>query len=931
MFAKATANFVRQIDPDGTLINVSRLNDSDKLVPTALVVKRNRFWFWQRPKYQPSDFTLGHLLLGDTPLCPVVSESEFLTYEGKFGDTLSSKLDAKAGNLSVNLEGRGTTKLQSSFGKLRKQEVDVMKLLQDSNERMLDMQHVLVQQMEKRAEVFAVLKERILTTTACSITETHQGQSSCAGILEVLGNPVEVCVKENGNVQVDSDVALEIPPHTVIAYSLIELEVKKSGNYELCLQPDTLGGFEADSARSSPSQASIDTLCMVDGGQGMEDMTVGRAALSSLQKDLLSLDVHLRPFLALPENTRSALYQRLCEVMMDRTTLTDLEQLLDGWCRDEIHEVPVRWNKSARTLVDLLRQGVAYQTPNTISSLPPLLIAAHLLVSALEALPDDSLSLLVECSHDDLEALNTLVTRLKMNRQALPHESSLLLRHNDTEEHWAEQLSSSCVILRKEIDGLWADIQSQPGSLPLVLCVSVHGLTSLGAGRICKDSWIFIEDMDTFAEATKRFVHQVKGDFIPNTVFHDSNKLLHPTRLVVKIKPRFRFQKPKYCVSDFTLEDLLGDLPYQAEIKTSIFMHDYVLELEKNQKGNVGGGVSQCGGKVEGRGSIKLQTTFGKLDRMELINFMNLKTAIKRKTMIRDPELKKNEKLVIVKERVVTNSSFSINCSDEVDASITGTVNIQWLKMLIAGGHLRKDNTSMKLPEKTVLAYTVKELIELNVKDDDELEADCGTLSAELISNKSINCLAKVLEALPDFEGDLQPLASLPKQTKSSLFGELRGILKDRPTFQRFIEDTVEDWRQSGIRDESVGTLLDHLPTEPMECSYVATELLVSVLDALPNWALNMLANCSSSELQTLNKLVEALKTNHSNPLPSETLPPKLQEGGEYNWATQLLCSASENLHDDGNLFLETGIQPGGLLLVLCIAVQGLTFLGVSV
>lgn len=70
MFAKATANFVRQIDPDGTLISVSRLNDSDKLVPMALVVKRNRFWFWQRPKYLPSDFTLSHLLLGDKELTP---------------------------------------------------------------------------------------------------------------------------------------------------------------------------------------------------------------------------------------------------------------------------------------------------------------------------------------------------------------------------------------------------------------------------------------------------------------------------------------------------------------------------------------------------------------------------------------------------------------------------------------------------------------------------------------------------------------------------------------------------------------------------------------------------------------------------------------------------------------------------------------------
>ncbi|XP_046875112.1 uncharacterized protein LOC124467062 [Hypomesus transpacificus] len=437
----------------------------------------------------------------------------------------------------------------------------------------------------------------------------------------------------------------------------------------------------------------------------------------------------------------------------------------------------------------------------------------------------------------------------------------------------------------------------------------------------------FIEDMDTFGEATKRFVNYVKGDFIPNTVFHDSEKLLDPTRLVVKIKPRFSFQKPKYRVSDFILEDLLGDLPCQAEIKTSIFLHDYVDDTEKNQKGHVGGGVSQCGGKVEGRGSIKRKTTFGKLDRMELTNFMNLKTSIKRRKHIHDPGLKKNEKLVLVKDRVVTNAPFSIEGSDEVDASITGTVNIQWLKVLIVGGHFRKDDSSMKLPEKTVIAYTVKELMELNFKDDDELEADGGTLPAELISNESMNCLDKVLEALPDFEEDLQTLARLPEQTRSSLFGELRGILKDRPTFQRFLEDTVEDWSQSGTRDESVSTLLDHLPTEPIEGSHVATGLLVSVLDAMPNWALNMLANCSSSELQALNKLVLELKTNHSNFLPPETLPPKLQEGGEYNWATQLLCSASKNLHDDGNLFRETGIQPGGLLLILCIAVQGLTFL----
>lgn len=69
MFSKATANFVHQIDPEGSLIHVSRVNDSHKLVPMALVVKRNR-WFWQRPKYQPTDFILSDLLLRDEVLSP---------------------------------------------------------------------------------------------------------------------------------------------------------------------------------------------------------------------------------------------------------------------------------------------------------------------------------------------------------------------------------------------------------------------------------------------------------------------------------------------------------------------------------------------------------------------------------------------------------------------------------------------------------------------------------------------------------------------------------------------------------------------------------------------------------------------------------------------------------------------------------------------
>lgn len=68
-------------------------------------------------------------------LLPDVSETDFLTYSGTFGDKLSSKLDTEAGSVNVSVEGRGSSKLQSSFGRLKKQELDVMKLLKDSKDR----------------------------------------------------------------------------------------------------------------------------------------------------------------------------------------------------------------------------------------------------------------------------------------------------------------------------------------------------------------------------------------------------------------------------------------------------------------------------------------------------------------------------------------------------------------------------------------------------------------------------------------------------------------------------------------------------------------------------------------------------------------------------------------------------------------------------
>jgi len=53
--------------------------------------------------------------------------------------------------------------------------------------RLVDMKHVLVKQLEKRAEVLAVVKERILTTSSCSVTLTKKQQCTFQGLLGLLG------------------------------------------------------------------------------------------------------------------------------------------------------------------------------------------------------------------------------------------------------------------------------------------------------------------------------------------------------------------------------------------------------------------------------------------------------------------------------------------------------------------------------------------------------------------------------------------------------------------------------------------------------------------------------------------------------------------------------------------------------------------------
>lgn len=468
MFAKATKNVVSEIETEGSLIPVSRLNDSDGLVPLALVIKRNRFWFWQRPKYLPSDFKLNDVLVGD-PINPVVVETDFLTYNGKVVDSKTGSATADLGPGSINVGGTGSSKLQSSFGNLKKQEVDVQKLLQDSKSRVLDLQHPLIQQTrEMQREVLAVVKERIFTTQPCTVTEEVQESGTCTGMFG-FNKTIKVLVNDKGKsfVEYDTNVSINIPTKTTIAYSVIELEVNNTGRYELCLLSNVKGGFEVD-ATVKMKQANLVNA-------------VPGKTTSKLQRELEGLQGQFAVLSKLPSSTRCSLFQQICLLLQNSAAISLLEDALENLCDGTQPDPSVLDEVPALKATLKLVQKAAGSNSAGKQTKPSALTATHLLFSSLDEMTDSALFELGSCcSYTTLQALLHIVQNMASSKKSSWKDAALAVLANEKVFKKIIALFASCnVTLLKEKDSLVTKISNPQDRLPLMLCIAVKGLASL--------------------------------------------------------------------------------------------------------------------------------------------------------------------------------------------------------------------------------------------------------------------------------------------------------------------------------------------------------------------------------------------------------------------------------------------------------------------
>ncbi|XP_059345394.1 gasdermin-E isoform X1 [Ammospiza nelsoni] len=494
----ATKNFVRETDSGGDLIPVSHLNASDKLQLLSLVTKRRKFWCWQKPKYHFLTVTLSDVLTEDKPIKPVIVESDFAKYMGKFEDFVQGSIETSFVKFSLGAGGKGYVENQSSFGNLRKQEVDLQQLMKDVKDRTIDLNSSLLQQViERKREVLCILREKIITTQRCTISEHIQTEEKVSGVVGCTAKTIKVSVSENGSLMKDSSVILEIPPATTIAYGVIELFIKHNGQFEFCLLDEQQGGFEKESTEGSASPHSVqfrDASFLyqpdaVDNEMysGAKNLVPSDASITILKQDLSRLKTQFQPFVKLPEDKQRALYKTLCELLLHEEMVTALGDMFDDICAGDKPDLEELKLEEQRDLLDFLQLlGCSLKSELLLQKCQPqdeeLFSAAHLLISAISELPDDTLALLRACCDLQLVPALCCLPNVASADGTVALSSPLVATLADRGRFEVVQrlFASSNINLEMTESSVRAVTMKEPRFFPLVLYVALYGFHALG-------------------------------------------------------------------------------------------------------------------------------------------------------------------------------------------------------------------------------------------------------------------------------------------------------------------------------------------------------------------------------------------------------------------------------------------------------------------
>ncbi|XP_059812368.1 uncharacterized protein LOC132384826 [Hypanus sabinus] len=281
MFRKTTKKIVEEMDPEGTLIPIESAYNSDRYKPLRLLIKMKKSFFSSRNKYRATPFTLRDILKDGQDLKFGLTGSSLPSYSEDFSGSVSGNADVNVSNIESGIQVSGSTSNSVSVVEMRKQIIDVNKLLGVIGSRKVNREHSFMKQL--MADVVYVVSEVIETEKSCTVDWTSEAESKLGIRFNILS------VKSGFGINLEKK--LTFSAGTTIAYNVSELRISSEDTMELnwCWLQKCL---TAETDKKGTIASSVDGLTKLSAEQRLLFLKVVLETLSS-SENLPVLDAML--------------------------------------------------------------------------------------------------------------------------------------------------------------------------------------------------------------------------------------------------------------------------------------------------------------------------------------------------------------------------------------------------------------------------------------------------------------------------------------------------------------------------------------------------------------------------------------------------------------------------------------------------------------
>ncbi|XP_047450515.1 uncharacterized protein LOC125013689 isoform X1 [Mugil cephalus] len=467
MFGLEAKAVMRSVGAHKDLISNDNLNNKVDLLTLVKVREGN---IWKVPKYTMMTMSLPELMEEEKEeeeetFSPDVEEEvlvkDFTTSMETSGSGSAGGGDAAVGEAKVSANVDTVDGLVMPVSMMKKK-ADIKKVRSKFSGRKIKKNNVDMLDLKQRDKLTFVHQTVYNTGPVKLIRKSKSDGSISASCQKMINLLVKGSRKE--------ETSFTVPEQATFAYGLTEIMLDDNE-----LSKNDVGVFMRFwvelvfnfSFSSSHSEIKCEPWTHKTGLETIFSDSSNTATLRQVKDGVEMKEALLQPLADLPESTRRELLKKLCDVLKNQDDLSELEETLDQSIKGT-YERPQ--NETVSSFLDVLDvSNVSSDVKN----------AVYVLVSALDALPNEAPPLLTSCSEETLRVLQQMVDALKDEDQAELPESLPPSLQEDGDLRWAAELLCSTDQNLEELSQNWERPEFPPQMLLEVLCLTVQGLVTL--------------------------------------------------------------------------------------------------------------------------------------------------------------------------------------------------------------------------------------------------------------------------------------------------------------------------------------------------------------------------------------------------------------------------------------------------------------------